>query len=116
MPPNNSARDTFTTLLMQHVRNGTRPNKARGEPWTYAELAAEVTYSGEESSVAETSVSNWCNGRALPRQIEPLLRALFGPETSERHAEARDQLREAFIEARAQRLRTPAKLTAPTSD
>jgi hypothetical protein len=114
MSSNISAREAFARLLADHVRNGTRPAKTAGEPWTYADLAGEVAFPGVENPVTENTISNWCNGRSLPRQIEPLLRALFGPETSERHAQARKELREAFIKARAEKPRsTTATKTKP---
>ena len=93
----------FANLLAKHLADGTRPGMAAGEPWTYAAFAAEVTSSRENDFVSPRSVSNWCKGSALPEEIEPILRALFGPATSGRHAEARTALRKAFQAARAGR-------------
>ena len=74
------------------------------EPWTYAEFANEVvssrTHASEDGKVSPRSVSNWCNSRSLPAEIEPILRALFGPFRG--RGEAREALRSAFMAARAE--------------
>ncbi|KMO24905.1 leucine-rich repeat domain-containing protein, partial [Methylobacterium aquaticum] len=88
----------FASLLDGHRRNGTRPAAATGEPWTYAGLAAEIPSGRANEFVSPRSVSNWCKGTSLPDEIEPILRALFGP--SDRHAAARSELRSAFQAAR----------------
>jgi hypothetical protein len=92
----------FAALLGEHLTNGTRPNTATGEPWTYAAFAAEVQSSRETNDFASPrSASNWCRGKALPAEIEPILRALFGP--SNRHADAREELRGAYLAARVEK-------------
>jgi Leucine-rich repeat (LRR) protein len=93
-------RARFAALLAGHLGAGIRPATATGEPWTYAEFAREVVSSRDHAGdhVSPRSVSNWCNGTALPGEIDPILRALFGP--SDRHAAAREELRKAFIAAR----------------
>lgn len=113
-PADNPARARFAALLAGHLARGTRPAKADGEPWTYEAFAAEVPSSRDEESFASPrSVSNWCKGASLPAEIEPILRALFGP--GDRHAEARAALRAAFLTARAETIeqaeRDPAGAT-----
>jgi Leucine-rich repeat (LRR) protein len=100
-PAADGARARFAAMLSGHLRAGTRPATAAGEPWTYAEFASEVPSARGNEYVSERSVSNWCKGTALPEEIEPILRALFGP--GDRHAAARDALREAFLAARAEK-------------
>jgi hypothetical protein len=100
-PAADSARARFAAMLSGHLRAGTRPATAAGEPWTYAEFASEVPSARGNEYVSERSVSNWCKGTALPEEIEPILRALFGP--GDRHAAARDALRAAFLAARAEK-------------
>jgi formylglycine-generating enzyme required for sulfatase activity len=98
-PADSAARLRFAALLAGHLARGTRPAKAKGEPWTDAAFAAEVESSREENDfVSPRSVSNWRKGKSLPAEIEPILRALFGP--TDRHAEARAVLFEAFRAAR----------------
>ncbi len=97
-PTSETALQRFADLLDRHRRNGTRPATTAGEPWTYAGLAAEIPSGRANDFVSARSVSNWCKGTSLPDEIEPILRALFGP--SDRHAEARAALRAAFQAAR----------------
>jgi hypothetical protein len=88
-------------LLAGHLTQGTRPATAAGEPWTYAEFAAEVQSSRQANDfVSPRSVSNWCKGRSLPAEIIPILRALFGP--SDRHADAREEFGETCYAALAE--------------
>ena len=103
-PPANSARAKFAVLLAKFLTGGVRPATANGEPWTYAEFAREVVSSRvkDDPSVSASSVSNWCRGLALPTQIGPIERALFGPSTSNRHEQERNALRDAFRMARAE--------------
>jgi hypothetical protein len=54
----------------------------------------------EQGYISPRSVSNWRKGASLPAEIEPILRALFGPVKG-RH-EARETLRAAFLQARAE--------------
>jgi hypothetical protein len=103
-PTGKSARASFAKLLSEHLTKGSHPATMAGEPWSYAAFAAEVKSSresGESDFVSPRSPSNWCRGRSLPAEIEPILRALFGPATSPsyRRADA-DALREAYRTAR----------------
>ncbi len=91
-PADSPARARFAALLAGHLAGGTRPANAAGEPWTYAAFA-------EKCAAAERSVANWCKGTTLPLEIEPILRALFGP-LRDQHAAARTALRDAFLAAR----------------
>ena len=100
-PAAKSACIRFAALLVQYLTSGTRPMTAAGEPWTYAAFAAEVPSSRANEYVSPRSVSNWCKGKSLPEEIEPLLRALFG--RGDRHAEARAALLEAFQAARSEK-------------
>jgi formylglycine-generating enzyme required for sulfatase activity len=100
-PDADSPRRRFAALLDGHLRAGTRPRTAAGEPWTYAEFAGQVESGRDNQYVSERTVSNWCKGTALPGAIEPILRALFGDGV--RHAVARAALRSAFIAARDER-------------
>lgn len=112
--PASAALSRFAELLGGHLRTGTRPATAAGEPWTYAAFASEVTSSRTTQAndfVSPRSVSNWCKGASLPLEIEPILRALFGP--SDRHALARDELRKAFQIARASKY--GAEIEGPTA-
>ena len=52
--------------------------------------------------VSPRSVSNWCKGTSLPDEIEPILRALFGPHF--RQMAASEELRAAFIAARDEKI------------
>ena len=65
-----------------------RPGTASREPWKYAEFAGHVPSSRDHAGeyVSPRSVSNWCKGTALPDEIEPILRALFGPDRARRRA------------------------------
>jgi hypothetical protein len=103
-PLANSARYRFAKLLADHLANGTRPATAAGEPWTFAEFAGEIPGTRDNQYASERTVSNWCAGTSLPMEIEPILRALFGPRESNRHIEARSKLRAAFLAGRAERI------------
>ena len=94
-----SAKQKFADALAGHLTNGTRPGNAIGEPWTYEAFASEIITSQQISdfrAVSPRSVSNWCNGRSLPREISPLLVALFGSGPSTH----RDQLNRLFRNAK----------------
>ena len=100
-PDADSARARFAALLAGHLAGGTRPATAAGEPWSDAAFAREVQSSREANDfVSPRSVSNWRKGMSLPAEIEPILRALFGP--TDRHAAAREALRAAYIAARVE--------------
>ena len=101
-PAADSKRAAFATLLAGHLGGGTRPATAMGEPWTYAAFAEEIPGARDNQYASASSVSNWCKGTSLPAGIVDILRALFGPETSNRHTEAREELRRAFQAARAE--------------
>lgn len=99
----NSARARFAALLSHHIRNGTHPDIDTNEPWTFARFASVVKSSRlTKEYVSPRTVSNWCKGHSLPTEIEPILRALFGSDKRNRHAEARTTLRQAFTAARAE--------------
>jgi hypothetical protein len=85
----------FAALLDSHRR-------ARG--LTYAMLARALPSPRERSDgrAAANTVSNWCKGTALPTEIEPLLRVLFGADR-DKEAQAREALRAAFNAAVAER-------------
>jgi hypothetical protein len=106
----------FAALLAKHLTEGTRPDGAAGEPWTYEAFAKAVRSSRvkEDPNVSPRTVSNWCKGSALPGEVEPILRALFGHTRSERNAEARERLRKAFQAARAEK--TAAVITRAKPD
>ncbi|RVU21606.1 leucine-rich repeat domain-containing protein [Methylobacterium oryzihabitans] len=95
-----SAQGRFAALLAGHLSGGTRPARSAGEPWTDAGFAREVPSGRDNDYVSPRTVSNWRKGTALPDAIEPVLRALFGPEGNPRHADAREALRKAFLAAR----------------
>jgi hypothetical protein len=102
-PSANPKRARFAALLAQHLANGTRPATGAGEPWSYAAFAGETSSGRSEDGYAsQRSVSNWCKGKSLPVEIEPILRALFGPESGLRHAAARAEVRAAFKAARTE--------------
>src|SRR4051794_34892151 len=102
-PRNTAARQLFAALLAGHLREGTRPGSSR-EPWSYAEFAGHVPSSRDHAGdyVSPRSVSNWCKGDALPDEIEPILRALLGPNF--RQVAPSEELRDAFIRARNEKL------------
>ena len=103
-PTGESASARFAKLLSEHLARGTRPATKAGEPWKYAEFAREVESSresGASNHVSARSPSNWCRGSAFPMEIEPILRALFGPAASQRYRQVdADALREAYVAAR----------------
>lgn len=111
-PEPDPRRAQFAALLAKHLADGTRPATAAGEPWSFAAFAAEVQSPREENDfVSPRSVSNWCKGASLPEEIEPILRALFGP--SDRHAQAKDALRASFLAARAEKRAAIIKKAKP---
>src|SRR5690349_9398442 len=95
------ARLRFAHLLAAHLAEGTRPSGPK-KRWTDAEFAGRVQSPRANDYVRPTTVSNWRTGRALPTEIEAILRALFGPTTDEKR-EAREQLREAYRDALAEK-------------
>jgi TGS domain/Leucine Rich repeats (2 copies) len=99
----------FAALLSGHLDGGTRPGSGEGEPWTNTEFAEAVVgrtranrRRQDTTGVADTTVSAWRSGKSLPGEIEPILRALFGP-TKPEGGEKREALRNAFGVARAWR-------------
>jgi hypothetical protein len=101
---NTIARLRFAALLARHLASGTRPATDGGEPWKDADFARDVQSSRVRNEFASPrSVSNWRKGKNLPTEIEPILRALFGPPSSDRHGAAREELRQAFQAARAEK-------------
>ncbi len=119
---NRPALVQFAALLDGHLKGGTRPSTATGEPWKNVEFAQEVVSPREfkenfsaavnsaqvENTVSDRSVANWRKGSSLPAAIEPILRALFGPPSSQTHSEARTALRDAFIAAQTESKSSPA--------
>ncbi|GEM_PF-6596284 len=97
-------RARFAAALLEHLNEGTRPATVKGEPWTFAEFAREIPGLRGNDAASERAISNWCKGTFLPTEIEPILRALFGPRENSRHAEARQALRAEFLAARAEKI------------
>jgi len=95
----NSAINRFAALLSRHLADGCRPSGSSGEPWTYAAFANETASSRANQFVSPRTVSNWCQGRSLPVEIEPVLAVLFGRPTNRIHLERRDELLDAFRHA-----------------
>src|SRR5262245_47483236 len=93
----------FAGLLKRHLANGARPNTSAIEPWSFAAFARELDGFRHNPSLSARSVSNWCNGRAMPAAIDPIIQALFGPEGNSRHTAAREELRAAYQAAWAER-------------
>jgi formylglycine-generating enzyme required for sulfatase activity len=109
---NRAARLRFATLLSTHMKKGTRPGISK-EPWSFEGFAGEVDSPRKRKDYASPrSVSNWCKGKRLPSEIEPILRALFGPPGSNRHDE-REQLRKAFQAAQAEKAVEKIRQTEP---
>ncbi|HEX3864156.1 MAG TPA: leucine-rich repeat domain-containing protein [Stellaceae bacterium] len=71
---------------------------------SYAALARAIDSPRErsQSRASANTVSNWCKGKALPTEIEPLLRALFGQDRTS-GTEPRETLRQAYQAAVAER-------------
>jgi hypothetical protein len=101
-PADSPALVRFAEVLAGHMTRGTRPTTASGGLWTDAALAREVMSSRDNEFVSPRTISNWRKGQSLPEEIEPLARALFGP--GDRHFAAREELRAAFVAARAEKL------------
>jgi hypothetical protein len=108
----------FAASFDQHLSSGTRPGDPAGEPWTNAEFAQAVVGRArpnrrrqEIPGVADTTVSAWRTGKALPNEISPILRALFGPFKAPGD-EDRSKLRNLFAEAAKVRLRSRRVLDA----
>lgn len=104
--PPNPLFSGFARLLDHHLRSGTRPDPNNREPWTNPAFAALMpgrprakTKSDGSTGAAENTVANWRNGIALPGEIEPILRALFGPLRPD-GGDDRTALRAAFDAAR----------------
>lgn len=98
-----SAKQKFADALLAHVTNGTRPGNTAGEPWTYEAFASEIVSSQKMANarvVSPRSVSNWCNGRVLPKEISPILTALFGEQPSAKRADLDRLFRQARREQR----------------
>lgn len=98
----------FAALLSHHLREGTRP-AGQGERWTNAAFAQAIGTRQRQDArrvanpgVADTTVSAWRLGKSLPAEIEPILRALFGPMRDD-GGQARQELRAAYVAARSRR-------------
>jgi hypothetical protein len=68
------------------VVNGARPGVPSGARWSYEGFARALADVVEDKGACSPrAVSNWCKGRFVPREIEPILNVLFdirtqGPE------------------------------------
>jgi hypothetical protein len=89
----------FGALLDRHLREGTRPGGGDREPWTNTAFAKTQPGRGDAAGVAPNTVANWRKGKSAPSQVEPILRALFGPLRSDGGAE-REALRAAYLAAK----------------
>lgn len=97
----------FGALLDRHLRAGTRPDLNNREPWKNAEFAALMPGRDPESTgAAPNTVANWRKGTALPSEIEPILRALFGGLRTDGGSE-RIALRDAYDVAARRRDHRP---------
>ena len=85
----------FGALLDRHLREGTRPGAGDREPWTNTSFALTQPGRGDALGVAPNTVANWRKGKSAPSQIEPILRALFGPLRGDGGAD-REELRAAY--------------------
>jgi Leucine-rich repeat (LRR) protein len=97
-PPINPTA-AFATLFDQLLRAGRRPAPADSEPWTSAAFARTQPCRGDAAGVLPRTVANWRKGRSLPYQIDPILRALFGPLRNDGGSE-REALHAAYLAAR----------------
>jgi len=103
----------FGALLDGHLRAGTRPDPDHREPWTNRAFAALMpARDADGTGASDRSVANWRKGTALPAEIEPILRALFGPLRTDGGA-ARATLRAAYDAARLARDRRTLEEAAP---
>src|SRR4051812_22832951 len=64
--------------------------------WSYVSLAGKIQSPREKQDfIVANTIANWCHGRSLPSEIEPLIRVLFGPDRNSK-SEKREALRAAF--------------------
>jgi len=89
----------FGALLTGHLRAGRRPDPDKREPWSDTAFAKTQPGQRDAASASPRTVANWRKGTSLPSQIEPILRALFGPLRSDGGAE-RAALRAAYLKAK----------------
>ncbi|TDG30641.1 hypothetical protein E2C05_13725 [Paracraurococcus ruber] len=94
-PAPDPRRAEFAALFDGHLRAGTRPDPDHREPWSNAAFARAMPGRGTTTGVSDRSVANWRRGHALPAEIEPILRLLFGPLRAD-GGEARIALRAAW--------------------
>jgi NB-ARC domain-containing protein len=96
-----SAMKRFGARLAQHLEEGTRPPGSRkAGKWGDLEFAKEA---GRGS---DRTVTNWCKGRNLPPDYEPIEFALFGKDASkdtDAYRLWRNELRKLFEEADAEK-------------
>jgi hypothetical protein len=61
--------------------NGSRPGLPTSAKWTYEGFAEALADEVEDDGACSPrAVSNWCKGRFVPREIEPILNVLFDVE------------------------------------
>ena len=90
----------FGALLDGYLRAGRRPDPNNREHWTDVAFARVIPGRDADSAGSSPrSVANWRNGTALPSEIEPILRALFGPLRIDGGAD-RETLRTVYVAAR----------------
>ncbi len=102
-----SARAAFARLLDEYLRKGTRPGKLKGQPRTNVEFADRITSSLPHTDtrvVAATTVGYWRRGMTLPKEIMPILDALFGAVAAQKAD--RDRLFDAYLAADAEKADT----------
>jgi tetratricopeptide (TPR) repeat protein len=97
------ARKAFGALLQWHLKRGTRPPGApalRHTDWSQKEFSGAVKRAGINGEATDRTIRNWCTGAALPNDLRPIERALFGAEPADPdndgQAGQRHQLRRAF--------------------
>ncbi len=116
-PPTSELR-AFAELLDGHLRRGTRPGTSQCLPWTnreFAEKLEPLEANADGDNASENTVSNWCNARATPRSVAPIVQALFGGTDQEPHHSDCAILCAAYAAACAARRPTPAAESEPTS-
>lgn len=90
----------FGALLAEHLRAGQRPDANNCEPWTDTAFAKLMPARDSESTGGSPrTVANWRRGTSLPEEIEPILRAFFGPVRTD-GGEAREALRVEYARAK----------------
>ncbi|MBS7538771.1 leucine-rich repeat domain-containing protein [Ancylobacter lacus] len=101
------ARAAFARLLDEYLRKGTRPGALQGQSRTNVEFADRIASSlqgSETGVVAATTVGYWRRGATLPKEIMPILDALFGDVAGQKAD--RDRLFTAYLAAAAEKAGT----------